>query len=120
VLQGSCRVAIPVLLAGMLWTGVSYSEEVLVQPGDTLWSIAKSTRSDHVSIRSQAEAIFKANRRAFSDDTMSSLLYGVRLTLPETTSDAPQESVQIDQKADSHKTITIIRGVSMEREQVWY
>lgn len=118
-------IAVSALLVGLLWSGVAYSDEVLVQPGDTLWSIARNTHADHVSIRNQAEAIFRANPHAFADDTMNSLLYGARLELPETTSAASGESVHRDHAAarapkseEPLKVITIIRGVSMNEAQV--
>lgn len=58
--------------------------KVTVAPGDTLWSIAKSTRpSRDVSIGAHAAAIFHSNPRAFSDDTMDSLLSGSELLIPQ-------------------------------------
>lgn len=115
-----------ILLVGWIASGISHAEELLVQPGDTLWSIAKSTRPDHLTIRQQAEVIFRTNTHAFADETMNSLRHGVRLTLPETTSTESEVSIQrrhqsaarVSDTSNFRDTITVIRGVSMHQEQV--
>ena len=115
-----------VTLAGSIWSGISYAEERLVQPGDTLWSIARTTKPDNLSIRQQAEAIFRNNSHAFADDSMNSLRHGVRLTLPEATSTARESAIQQKHQSAAREsetssprhTITVIRGVAMDQREV--
>lgn len=50
--------------------------------GETLYSIANATRPSHVSVQTMMRAIFNANRRAFANNSMDSLMAGQTLVIP--------------------------------------
>ncbi|SUO97870.1 FimV/HubP family polar landmark protein [Suttonella ornithocola] len=76
-----------------------------VKPGETLYSIAKATRhSEAVSVDAMMRAIFKANRRAFASNSLSSLMVGYTLTIPSINGAQPQVMpVEKSKKSTSSK-----------------
>jgi len=112
-------------------------ERVEVRAGDTLWSIAKSTRaSADVPIGAQAAAIFRANPHAFSSDTMDSLIAGSDLRIPRIDGEVAAVGGRANEgscggtcstgarvsrsasRADPPRFVQVIRGTRVDRAAV--
>lgn len=71
--------------------------------GETLYSIANATRPSNVSVQTMMRAIFNANRRAFANNSMDSLMAGQTLVIPSNPS-ASSSSRRSSANADSEET----------------
>jgi FimV-like protein len=115
------RLTVPSVVVGLLFSSSAIAGDVVVQPGDTLWSIAKNSRAhESVAIHDQVDAIFRLNPHAFAGDSVDSLRYGAVLTLPEDGQDESNLSVpkrSLD-SAKQHRTVIVIRGVEEELMEV--
>jgi pilus assembly protein FimV len=60
----------------------SYDDEVYVNEGDTLWSIANRNKMGGLSTNQMMIAIFNNNTSAFIDNNINKLIKGSRLTMP--------------------------------------
>ncbi len=104
-------------VVGLLLSHVTFAREVLIEPGDTLWTIAKNTRAhEAIAIQDQMATIFRLNPHAFADNSVDSLRYGARLTLPEDGQEASESSIQkpSPKSAGQPRTVVVIRGVEKE------
>lgn len=114
---------IPIVIA--LQPGFASADEVVVKSGDTLWSIAKGSRTDDsVSIQQQVDAIVQHNPHAFVDGDPGQMLYGATLTLPAASGTRPAAKQQpavvtsvtaSDKTATPANTITRVRYESAQR-----
>ncbi len=60
----------------------SYTDEVTVQAGDTLWSIANNNKVGDLTTHQMVMAIYNANPSAFIDNNINQLIKGSRLNMP--------------------------------------
>jgi len=74
-------------------TGGTY----VVQRGDTLFSIARSTRHEGVSVAQMIVAIYRANGDVFADGNIDRLESGATLTIPGRTAAAAVTAAEIQQ-----------------------
>ena len=101
-------------LACLGWTGSATADEVevrvkgepvrelLVMPGDTLWSIAEANLPpDEVSVQRYVLAILRENPHAFADGNINGLLAGAKLRLPAgrpASAASPDEPFEADRQ----------------------
>ena len=115
------RLAVSSVVVGLLFSNSAFARDVVVQPGDTLWSIAKNSRAhESIAIHDQVNAIFRLNPHAFTGDSVDSLRHGAVLSLPEEGQDELNLSVP-KPSADSakqHRSVIVIRGVEEELMEV--
>jgi len=137
LLSGSGLIIPALLLVQVILASpIAEAADVTVRSGDTLWSIAKQTRSsDSVTIEQQVSAILALNSHAFVEGDNDRLLSGSTLTIPvpsqtkSTGQDlAPKAMHQAGSTGPtepdgrggttSHTTVTILRGVSVQESKV--
>ena len=63
--------------------GISASEYGPVQPGETLWPIAKRLKPSGITTRQMAMALLRANPAAFIDGDINKLRAGATLAIPQ-------------------------------------
>ena len=115
---------------------VAHTKEIIVETGDTLFSIASLSRaSESITVAQQSVAMLELNPRAFADGNINGMRYGATLKVPTQEQaeavDANQAARQVREQEMSWATrskpveprgdpepalhkVTVIRGTKVE------
>ncbi len=75
------------------------------QAGDTLWAMARGTRSDEVSIQQMMVALLQANPNAFIDANINRLKQGQILRIPDVTALSSRTQTEALAEVRRHNTL---------------